>query len=158
MSGTESIIQSFTPSSVNSNGNQDGGGPFSMTSLDPSSTNFYIFASDSTAPFYTGSLIYGAGIPRAGDYTLVGGTVGSYVPGTYTNIKYGTLTIYQGISSNIRTIGFGGGVFAIGVYSFVVPNDSNGQNVLFTFDQPQAKTNLQTLTLSWRWSWGRTIQ
>ena len=158
MSGTESIVQSFTPSSVNSNGNQDGGGQFSMTSMDPASTNFYIFASDSSAPFYTGSLIYGAGIYRPGDYTLVGGSLGSYVPGTYTNTKSGTLTIYQGISSNIRTIGCAGGVFQVGVYSFVLPNDQNGQMMLFTFDQPQSKTNLQTLTLSWRWSWGRTIQ
>ena len=127
-----------TPSSVNSTG------------LDPTGDNFSIFASTVNAPLYTGSAGFNMGVARPGDYTNAL-TFTPYVPGTYTTVKYGTLSIYQALSSQIYSIGFG-------QFAGYSPYDSGGQCMVFLFNQPQTKTNLQTLTLGWRWTWNRIIQ
>lgn len=157
-SGTESQIQSFTPAIVDSNGGNTGLGSFGVVGLDPFGGSFYIFAVESTASAYTGSITYGSGTLRPGDFSTGGWTIGNYVTGSYTNTKANQMALTQAVLTDIRSIGFGAGDFVIGQFNFVDPNDQNGQATVFIFDQPQTKTNLQTLTLSWRWYWNRVIQ
>ena len=38
------------------------------------------------------------------------------------------------------------------------PYDASAQAMTFVFNEPQTKTNLQTLTLQWKWTWDRVIQ
>ena len=147
-SGVE-CLQNFLPPMVQTDGTPSS---VNSTGLDPTGNyyNFSIFASTVNAPLYTGSAGFNMGVARPGDYTNAL-TFTPYVPGTYTTVKYGTLSIYQALSSQIYSIGFG-------QFASYYPYDSGGQCMVFLFNQPQTKTNLQTLTLGWRWTWNRIIQ
>ena len=150
-SGTESL-QNLIPSLVDINGNVGG-----YQALDPvgGSSTFCVFASNVNSPLYTGSANTQSAVYRLGDFSSPynGLFYGPYVNGTYTTVKYGTLSIYQATSSQLYSIGFG-------IYQQYGPQpyDGTGQAMTFVFNQPQTKTNLQTLTLGWRWTWSRTIQ
>jgi hypothetical protein len=148
-SGVE-CLQNFLPSMVQTDGNSSG-----LAGLDPTglySYNFFVFASTVNTPLYTGSAGVNMGVNRLGDYAVSNTTTSTpYVSGTYTTVKYGTLSMYQAVSSQIYSIGFGQ---IAGYY----PYNSGGQIMVFLFNQPQTKTNLQTLTLGWRWTWNRIIQ
>lgn len=156
--GTESI-QNFNAPVIDANGNPNGSGIWGILSLDPSNQNeFFVFASTYTASFYTGSATTGLAnaLPFAESSPL--SSVGSYVPGTYTNTKTGVLSIYQATSSNIMTIGFGTNVYNQFFNLVDNPWGNYGQCMIFAFNQPQTKTSFQTLTLTWRWNWSRVIQ
>jgi len=161
-SGTESL-QNFTPTGIDTNGNVSGFGTFNIGgAIEPSSidTSFCIFASSVSASLITGSInTQSNAVSRPGDYTGGPTFITSYVNGTYTLAKYGTLSIYQATMSNIYSVGFGTlqSYPEIGLVT-VSPYDENGQCMAFVFNQPQTKTNLQTLTLGWRWNWNRTVQ
>jgi hypothetical protein len=165
--GSESI-QSLIGSCVDTNGNTQAMNQRGAQSLEPYAWNsdefglisyqFCIWASTSGDPLVTGSAVYVGGAPsRGGDW--VQGNSMIYVPatGSWAMYKTGTLTIYQAASTAIRSIGFGAAI-NINQYWYVFPNDPAGQAMAFVFDQPQTKTNLQTLTLGWKWTWGRIIQ
>lgn len=76
----------------------------------------------------------------------------AYVPLSFTCDKTGTFTETQMNTTHIRTIGFGDSN----------PNDwfsyQNGvQGFCVRFDQDQTKTNIQTMSFTFRWSWGRVL-
>jgi hypothetical protein len=78
-------------------------------------------------------------------------TLSAYVPLSFTLDKTGTLSVSSGNLTNIRTIGIGdyawnGNQDPVGYPPFVV-----------LFAQDQAKANTQTLTLTFRSSWSRTL-
>ena len=156
-SGTESL-QNLTTTTIDTNGAVAGTGPFNIGgAIEPagSGQSFCVFASTINTPLITGSAnTQSNAVTRPGDYTSGPSFLTPYVNGTYTLAKYGTLSIYQATSSQIYSIGFGT------LYGFITiwPYDTNGQCMAFVFNQPQTKTNLQTLTLGWRWNWNRTIQ
>ena len=72
-----------------------------------------------------------------------------YIPGTYERIKYLTIGSNYMNSNSIRSFGFG----SVDYYA-----NHEATAFAMVFDQPQTKTNMQTLTISFRWSWGRVIQ
>jgi len=155
--GTESV-QNFNVSSVNIGGYSDGWGQYGLYTLDPSNiSQFNVFASVYTASFYTGSPTSGSASNLPGDYTLTN-TLGTYVPGTYTNTKTGFFTIYQVTSSNLMSIGFGTYLLDYNNNVLTYPWDKYGQAMVFSFNQPQSKNSYQSLTLTWRWYWSRIIQ
>ncbi len=156
-SGTESL-QNLTPTTIDTNGALAGVGQYNIGgAIEPYSSgqSFCVFASSVSASLITGSVnTQSNAVTRPGDYTSGPSYITPYVNGTYTLAKYGTLSIYQATMSNIYSIGFGT------LFGFITvwPYDTAGQCMAFVFNQPQTKTNLQTLTLGWRWTWNRTIQ
>lgn len=82
-------------------------------------------------------------------YTWVRSTKSPYVPLSFTLYKTGTFTTSQFNRNDARTIGIGlldyyGDYYAGDVFCCV-------------FNQNQTKSNIQTLTLSFVWTWGRTL-
>lgn len=67
--------------------------------------------------------------------------------GSYYCDKTCTFTVGQGNSNSIRSIYFG----------YLQPYQTTYQLYCLLFNQPQTKYNTQTLTLSWRFSWNRTL-
>ena len=169
--GTGSV-QNFTPTYVNTAGTTTGWGYYgNMVPLEPaaSANNILIWASTNSASLISSSLAMEPGGGNAIVRTLIDsqtsgfdfsdrGTVTTYLTGTYTQYKHAELDIYQANSTNIRTIGIGG-VAWDGIASYSGnPYDASGQLYVFLFDEPQTKTNLQTLTLQYKWTWARVIQ
>lgn len=175
--GTQSL-QGFMTSYVQTNGVTVGmGGYGNVYPLDPAASctpsscyttaNCCCWVSENSFSLNTSSVILVPGNSQAATRTLISslgsdgdyafGTIDTYTNGTYRQRKYGTLSIYQGVSNNIRCMGFGG-TGNVNCYGLTPPPNSGGQCMVFVFDQPQTKTNLQTLTLQWLWSWSRVIQ
>jgi hypothetical protein len=106
--------------------------------LDPAGTPS-IFASN-----YTGSNPNaGTDINRQGSsYATTNTTMNAYVPLSFTAYKNGTFATNQVAENDLQTIGIG-----------------NGGNNAFccVFTQAQTKTNVQTLTLSFIYTWGRVL-
>jgi len=168
--GTESI-QSFIATSVNTNGTSTGLGTGGSCALDPAVTSysyggtsffgFSVFISSDSRSLVTGSgIVAGGAIARSLNTEWVMGNPTSYVvaTGSYGLIKTATHTIYQSNLTDIRSIGMGSAYNPNGYGWSVSPYDAMGQAMTFVFDEPQTKTNLQTLTLSWKWNWYRVIQ
>lgn len=174
--GTQSL-QSFMTSYVQTNGNTVGMGAYgNVYPLDPAaactgigyytSANCCVWVSEDSWSLNTSSVILTPGTSLVAGRSMIAaldsgtpwavGTIAPYTNGSYTQYKYGTLSIYQGVSNNIRSMGFGG----TGNNGYTLHPDpfSGGQCMVFVFDQPQVKTSLQTLTLQWKWSWSRIIQ
>jgi hypothetical protein len=78
-------------------------------------------------------------------------SLASYTNGSYFCDKTGTTTAGAISSNTIYSIGFG--VIAYGY----VPYSSTGQAYTFIFAQPQTLTNTQTLSLTFRYTWGRIL-
>jgi len=164
--GSESI-QNFVISVVNTSGVTEGtttAVSSFATSLDPAATNtfpgggaiahFTVFASNVSASLYTGSVGVGNATVRTGDYAY--GTLVSYVSGSYRRYKTATLGVTKANSTSLRSIGFGLYNYTSGERN--TPYDASAQAMTFVFNEPQTKTNLQTLTLQWKWTWDRVIQ
>lgn len=173
--GTQSL-QSFITSYVQTNGSSNGPvGYGNVYPLDPAapctgigyytSANCCVWVSEDSRSLNTSSVILVPGNSQAVTRTAIAaldsglhyaaGTIGTYTNGSYTQLKYGTLSIYQGVSNNIRSMGFGG---TGNVNGYLTHDPAGaGQCMVFVFDQPQVKTNLQTLTLQWKWTWDRVI-
>lgn len=175
--GTQSL-QSFITSYVNVNGNSKGMGAYgNVYPLDPSgpcsdigcyaSNNCCVWVSEDSWSLNTSSVVLTPGTSLVAGRTLpaapgaetdwAAGTMASYTKGSYTQLKYGTLSIYQGVSNNIRSMGFGC-TGNVNCYLLTPTPNSSGQCMVFVFDQPQVKTNRQTLTLQWKWTWSRVIE
>lgn len=175
--GTQSL-QSFMTSYVSTNGSTATWGAYgNVYPLDPGApcggigcytiANCSVWVSEDTSFLNTSSVILIPGQSNAVSRTMIPaldsgtewspGTIAPYINGTYAQYKYGTLGIYQGVSNNIRCMGFGG-TANVNCYGLTPNVYGGGQCMLFIFDQPQTKTNLQTLTLQWKWSWSRVIQ
>jgi hypothetical protein len=74
----------------------------------------------------------------------------AYTNGNYYCDKTGTTTA-SFASNTIRSMGFG--IFGGGVF----PYNASQQAYCFVFDQPQTLLNTQTLSLTFRYSWGRIL-
>jgi hypothetical protein len=143
--GSESIqylSPSYGISSINADGTIYANG--NRSALEPSDNNSGIFISTNSASLAT----YGTGIGRATGETWAVNilTNGPYITGSYTLAKTATFSAVSFNASNLRSMGLGatGGAASQNYYAFV-------------FDQPQTKTNTQTLTLSFVYSWGRVL-
>ena len=75
-----------------------------------------------------------------------------YVPGSYTLYKSGIFTVVQLPENDLRTLGIGW----YNGYPYLPWADINcGHFIVLT--ENQTKTNVQTLTLTYVWSWGRVL-
>ena len=117
------------------------------------STTWTPFASEDSTPlsnFDTASY-------RGTNASQVGGHNDAYVAGSFTRTKTATFSIYQIIYTVIRSLGFGMDIN--NQYGNLADAwDTAAQSFCMRFDQPQTKTSLQTLTVSWRWRWNRILQ
>lgn len=80
-------------------------------------------------------------IPSGGTAIL---SAGSYSAGTYTLNYTGTITVDGGNSSSIFKL-----------FTYDTFTGTGAQGLIYLFDMPQQKTNLYTLTVVWKFSWGR---
>ena len=127
-----------------------GGGTSGAPALDPAGYSGYvsIFATDST----TANGNSGVGVDRTGttnrDY--VSTTLSPYIPSSYTIYKNATFLVNQLTLGNIQTFGL--------AWSPYTPPWGAGNNVFCcVLTAPQAKSNTQTLTLSFIFTWGRVL-
>ena len=79
-------------------------------------------------------------------------TTDAYVPGSYTLYKNGTFAVSQIPENDLRTLGIGwynGGA--------IVPWAATRCGHFIVLTENQTKTNVQTLTLTYVWTWGRVL-
>ena len=146
--GTQSV-QALLCSYIDTNGNSVN----AYSALDPyfiNTTGIYssIFASTNSSSLAA----FGSAIDRsnsAADGPQM--SKAAYTNGSYMCDKTGTINAGAISSNTLRSIGFGlgGGGFH--------PYTSNAQAYCFVFDQPQTLTNTQTLSLTFRYTWGRIL-
>jgi len=146
-SGTQSV-QQLMCSYIDTNGVSQN----TFAALDPYYTNisgYYasIFVSTNSSPLSS----FGSAVDRSTTAIYSNQmSKAAYTNGSYYCDKTGTTT--SGFSSNtIRSIGFG--VLGGGKY----PYGADQQAHCFVFDQPQTLLNTQTISLTFRHSWGRIL-
>ena len=145
--GTQSV-QDLLCSYVDDAGNSQ----TSVAVLDP-----YFISSGNTAGIFASTnsqslAPFGSAIDRS--VTAVTGpqmSKASYTNGSYICDKTGTTTPGALSSNTIYSIGFGINGGGYNAYA------SNGQAYCFVFSQPQTLTNTQTLSLTFRFAWGRIL-
>lgn len=123
-------------------------------SLEPwsSGANSIIWASANSQSLYdiTGSL---GPIDRIQSASSVNSIIAPYVCGSFTQYKYGTLGLNDSNSDRLYFIGVG---TRISFPLFYNPwYETPGYAV--RFDHPQTKTDTQTLTLNFKWTWARVL-
>jgi hypothetical protein len=94
---------------------------------------------------------FGSYVTRTAGAVVAGTSLAAYPgAGSYYRDKTVTFTLAQINSTNIGSFGLGYGV---------APTNANtaGQVLALRFEQSQSKFSTQTLTLSWRFTWGRTL-
>ncbi len=144
--GTGSIVygnqsvDAIIMAGVDVNGNGSG---YSIS--EPASTSGpTLFVSNSSS-----SVVYG---DKGGGFAdQVGMVADAYVPGSYTLYRNGTFQVNQIPRNDLRTIGFGLGL----IYGSAWAGGHCAYFAVFT--ENQTKTNVQTLSLSWVWTWGRVL-
>lgn len=157
--GTESIQNFSMPDVLTTGGVNYGGYGIDRGVFDPSSfagynyNTYYCIASISdvdTAPaaFNTYVARYLDGSSSSGNGSA--GGILTYVPGSYMVYKYSTIGVGYGNSSNIRSIAMGTNVYT--------PVPDSGQKHVIVFDVPHEKTNLQIMSVTYKFSWSRIIQ
>ncbi len=135
-------IGNYLIAGMDTNGNTMG-----FACLDPSSvgsSNCYIYISNNTGS------VGGPGVSKAGSYVSgVGTTANSYVQGSYTLYINGNFAAGTLARSDFQTIG-------VTSYNSGYANASaNGFSYVLT--QPQSISNVQSLTLVFVTTWGRTL-
>lgn len=141
-------IQVVNMSNINSStGNTDSTG----VSLEPASSgadcSFFIsHVSSSLQPFGTAVTRTGTSPTAA----FASSTKNAYTNGSYTCDKSATIPAAAWNGTNIASMGFGDG-------SPGTPVSSTTQAFCILFEQTQSKANTQTLSLGYRWTWGRTL-
>jgi len=148
-------IQTFLASTVDTTGAANAG----TAVLDPSydfrvSETYYqasMFASCNSAVLTA----FNTATDRSSGSGYVNGAVeGNYVGNSFIRYKAGTLDLNSANSKTLHSIGFGQRSSANGWF----PYDVARQAFCVRFNDNQAKTNLQTLTLCWKWVWSRVLQ
>ena len=146
--GTQSL-QNFLVSSVDVT---SGASVSSTAFLDPyytgeSGYSLTAWVSPSSASLET----FGSAVNRStnGDSTT-NISKAAQVLGTYVCDKTFLFSTSIGNRTDLKSIGVGG---TGGAYNPL----SNGQVYAFVFDQAQSKTSLQTLSFTFRWTWGRIL-
>lgn len=112
--------------------------------LEPSSTNAGFFLSNvsySLQPF-------GSSVDRSYQSFSTSNVIkAAYITGSYLCEKSVNYGIFDFGHSDIRSMGFGSGSAA----------SASNQAFVLVFDQNQSKTTAQTLALTYRWTWARTL-
>lgn len=112
--------------------------------LEPSSTNAGFFLSNVSQSLQD----FGNSIDRSyQSYSTSNVTKAAYVTGSYLCEKSVTYGISDFGHTDIRSMGFGSGSAA----------SASNQAFVLVFDQNQAKSTAQTLALTYRWTWARTL-
>lgn len=112
--------------------------------LEPSSTNAGWFLSNVGTPLAP----FGSNVARhSQSFSSTSGTKAAYVTGSYTCDKSITYNTTEFGHDDIQSMGFGSGSAA----------SASNQAFVLVFDQDQAKSTVQTLSLTYRWTWGRTL-
>lgn len=144
-SGTESIQNLLTSTVTTTGATQVIGTNFGI-SLDPvaQSTNCTFFGSSNSQSL----AVFPSASSRAADVAYVSSAKSVYTSLNFFTDKSATFTIGQLNINRIRTIGFGHSTNAA---------DTANQAFCFRFDTEQTKSNTQTLTLTYRTTWGRTL-
>ncbi len=121
-------------------------------SLEPpavGATNCAFFGSASSA-----SLVAAGATPpdRSTGQVSIASSAGVYTAGSYTQTKIGTFSVSQLNRTDLRSFGFGydNGI-SIKAYNTL------GQAFCMLFEQTQSKAATQTLSLTYRWTWSRTL-
>jgi len=143
--GTGSIVyghqsvDTIIMSGVDGNGNGSG---FSISEPAATSTP-YLFVSNSSSSYVNGD--------KGGGFAdQVGMVADAYVPGSYTLYRNGTFQVAQIPRNDLKTFGFG--------LNFYGDSWRGGHVAYFAvLTENQTKTNVQTLSLSWMWTWGRVL-
>lgn len=143
--GTQSVQQFLVSEVTVANGNSDTSHAF----LDPYYINdgnpLYCWVS----PVSESLAAFGTYVNRsAGASNVQPGSPAAYVNGTYIYDKTWTFPISTG-NGPMGSMGLGGG-------SAYTPS-GNGQVYAIVFNQSQSKNTMQTLALTFRWSWGRDL-
>jgi hypothetical protein len=131
----DAIIMAY----VDGNGNQGG---YSIS--EPAATSGpNLFVSNSSSSVVGGD--------KGGGFAdQVGMATDAYVPGSYTLYRNGTFQVAQMARNDLRTIGFG--------LNYYGSSWADGHCAYFAvLTENQTKTNVQTLSLSWMWTWGRVL-
>jgi hypothetical protein len=140
---------------TNTNGNEQlAGGQFTSINTDgttndhpsgiagpvgePSAAKLCTISTDNVAIAPYGSTQGSPVIPTGGQQSLV---QGSYSSSSYLLTWSVTYTVDQGNSSSI--------------YKLLTQDSSGLQGLIYLFEEPQQKTNLYTLTITWQYTWGR---
>ena len=144
-SGTESI-QNMVTSTIQTTGLTTGIGVDQGVSLDPiaTSTNCTFFGSSNSQSLAT----FPSASSRSSDVAFALSAKSVYTSMDFFTDKSATFTTGQLNINRIRTIGFGHSTNA---------SDTTNQAFCFRFDTEQTKSNTQTLTLTYRTTWGRTL-
>jgi hypothetical protein len=139
--GARYNTQYFLIQEINTNGNASTAG---NSVLEPASTP-YCFVSTYSSSVLNAS---GAGTNRQGSYHDYVGIESQdpYTPLSFTRYKNYTFPTTT-VSSNIRCMGLG----------YTQGNPATGNAFVVQFNQNQTKTNVQTLSLTWIYTWGRVL-
>lgn len=134
-------IGQYFISSINNDGSTNGN---NFAALDPACTPQFYMSN------FSGSLL-ATGVAQGRGGTAVdvcGVSIDPYVVGSYQCFKNGTFAVAQLPRNDLHSIG-------IGAFFNGQPYNQNSFNCVF--NQPQTKTNVQTLTLSFVYNWGRIL-
>jgi len=148
--GSESL-QNFLTSTVDTSGNTDATtGMLDPAFLSSGTSHLTIFASPSSASLSA----FGSSVNRSTNAgrSIIDMTKAAYVNNSYYVDKSGILPIDQANRTDLRSIGMGRYVSP----SSFAPEASNVV-IAFLFNQTQSKNSSQTLSLTYRSSWSRTL-
>lgn len=137
--GSESL-QNFLTSTIDTNGNTSGD-PI----LDPASLTPLLFASPNSASLSA----FGSAVDRSTNVGVTSGamTKAAYVANSYYIDKTAILPIGQANRTDLKSIGMGSSN----------PAGAASTVIAFKFNQSQSKNSSQTLSLTYRSSWARTL-
>jgi hypothetical protein len=149
--GTESI-QKFLVSTINTS---TGASIKSTALLDPYFVNEgSVYLSLWASPDSTALASFDNAVDRSSNasYTTAVMTKTSQVLGTYQADKTGVLTTGMANRTDLRSIGLGR--YQSATYD---PSTAANQVHCYVFDQGQSKNSSQTLSMTYRWTWTRTL-
>jgi len=87
-----------------------------------------------------------------GTADIASSTADSYTAGSYIVYKNATFALGQMNYTNLASFGFGANN-----PSATLPYNALGQAFAMLFNQTQSKYSSQTLTMTYKWTWGRTL-
>lgn len=154
MTGTESLQTLLTSTVVVGTGASDN----NTAILDPYFVNNGAIYLSLWASTISSSLsAFGSAVDRSGGTPVAGFTIStmtkaSYVNGSFSCTKTGTLLIGDINTTNIRTVGLGR--YQLSTYN---PASVASQAICFLYNQNQTKNSSQTLSFTYGWLWSRIL-
>lgn len=148
--GSESL-QNFLTSTITTSGTTDA----SSAILDPAflTTAGPTYVSVFVSPSATALSNFATGSDRSTNagWTTSAMTKASYVASSYYVDKTGVLPVGTGNRTDLRSVGIGK------LVGSSTPGQAGNNVCVFLFDQTQSKNSSQTLSITYRSSWGRTL-